>query len=121
MTLLADVNISPLVVTALRDLGIAVVRIGDVLDIRAPDEEIVAEAARTGAILVSRDQDFSAILATTSATQPSLINVRVAEVNPRRLARMITAALEALRDDLARGAIVTIDDGGLRVHPLPVA
>ncbi len=104
MTLLADVNLSPLVVVALRDLGIAVVRIGDVLDIRAPDEDVVAEATPTGAILVSRDQDFSAILATTGAAQPSLINVRASEVDPGRLARLIAAALGALRDDLVRGA-----------------
>jgi len=121
VTLLADVNISPLVVAALRDLGTTVVRIGEVLDVRSPDEAIVAEAVRAGAILVSRDQDFSAILATTGATRPSLINVRVSDVDPGRLARVIAAALEALRDDLTRGAIVTIDDGGLRVHPLPVA
>jgi predicted nuclease of predicted toxin-antitoxin system len=121
VTLLTDVNISPLVVAALRDLGATVVRVGDVLDVRAPDEAIVAEAVRTGAILVSRDQDFSAILATSGATHPSLINVRVSELDPRRLARIIVAALDAVRDDLVRGAIVTIDDGGMRVHPLPVA
>ena len=121
MTLLVDVNISPLVAAELRQLGVAVVRVGEVLDIRAPDENIVAEAVRLGAILVSRDQDFAAILATTGATRPSLVNVRVSEVDPGRLARAIASAVEALRDDLAQGAIVTLDDGGLRVHPLPVA
>lgn len=121
MTLLADVNISPRVVERLRGEGFHVVRVGDALDIRAPDEDILAEAARLGAVVVSRDQDFSAILSTTGAIGPSLINLRVSEVEPARLSSSIATVLRRLETELLSGAIVTVDDGGVRVHPLPVA
>ena len=121
MILLADVNVSSLVVGRLRADGLDVVRVGDVLGIRASDEEIVAEALRLGAVIVSRDQDFSAVLATTGASRPSLVNLRTAEVDAARVAARIVAAVRALQDDLTSGAIVTIDDGGVRVHRLPIA
>ncbi len=120
MILLADVNVSALVVATLRSRGHEVVRVGDVLDIRARDEEIVALALERNAVIVSRDQDFSAILATTGATRPSLVNLRISDVDPPRVAATIATVVNLMRADLARGAIVTIDDGGVRVHPLPI-
>jgi len=119
--LLADVNVSSLVVARLRAAGLETVRVGDVLHIRAADEEIVGEALRRGAVIVSRDQDFSAILATTGAGRPSLVNLRTVEVDPARLAARITAVVQTLESELTSGAIVTINDGGVRVHPLPIA
>ena len=92
----------------------------EILDPRAPDEDIIAEARRLGAVVISHDQDFSAILATTGATKPSLINVRVSYVDVDRIARNIEAAVRATTQDLEAGAIVTLDDAGIRIHDLPV-
>jgi predicted nuclease of predicted toxin-antitoxin system len=116
---LADVNVSPRVVAELRRHGFETTRVGEVLDIRAADEAILTEAIRLGAIVVSRDQDFSMLLATTGATRPPLINLRLSEVEPAALARILATVLRTLESDLAKGAIVTVDDGGVRVHALP--
>jgi len=120
MKLLADVNISRHVVARLRSHGFDVIRASDILDPRAPDDDIIAEARRLGAVLISHDQDFSAILATTGATKPSLINVRVSHVDADGVARSIAAAVGAATPELEAGAIVTIDDAGIRIHDLPV-
>ena len=72
------------------------------------------------AVLISRDQNFSALLAVSGATKPSLVNVRVTFVDADRVARVIMDALHATSDDLDSGAIVTVDDGAIRVHRLPV-
>jgi predicted nuclease of predicted toxin-antitoxin system len=120
MRILADVNISPKVVACLRDLGIDAERVSNVLDARASDEEVLAEAARQNAVLVSRDQDFSAILAATNATKPSHVNVRVSQVEADRLATLLASVLKATAADLSAGAIVTVTDAGTRVHRLPV-
>lgn len=120
MKLLADVNISPRVVAALRADGFDAVRVTDVMPATSRDEDILAEAARLGAVLVSQDQDFSAILAMTGATRPSHVNLRVSFVDPDRIARTIAAAVRAAPDDLEAGAIITINDVRARVHRLPV-
>ena len=70
--------------------------------------------------MISQDQDFSAILATTGATKPSLINVRVSHVDVDRLAREIATVVRAASRDLEDGAIITLDDAGIRIHDLPV-
>jgi predicted nuclease of predicted toxin-antitoxin system len=120
VNILADVNISPLVVAWLRAEGFAAIRVSEVLDPRAPDEDILAEAALRGAVIVSQDQDFSRLLATTGALKPSLINVRLSTVDAAELGRAIAAVLRAAKPDLAAGAIITLDDSGARVHHLPV-
>jgi predicted nuclease of predicted toxin-antitoxin system len=120
MKLLADVNISPRVVAALRAEGFDAIRVTDVMPATSSDEDILARATQLGAILVSRDQDFSGLLARTGAAGPSHINLRVTFVDAERLAKSIAAVMRSLADDLAAGAIVTVDDTRVRVHRLPV-
>lgn len=121
MKIIADVNVSRRVVEKLRGEGIDVIRSTDLLDARATDTEILAEATRLGAIVMSHDQDFTALLATRNAVGPSLINLRVSYVDIDRLTRKIVDVLSLTKDDLASGAIVTIEDTRVRVHRLPVS
>ena len=120
MILLADVNVSRRVVDRLREEGFDTVRVSDILDPRTEDREIVAEARRRGAVLLSHDQDFTAILATSGAMKPSLVNIRVSAVEIDTLSRRISSALQITQRDLEEGAVVTLDDRGVRVHRLPV-
>lgn len=120
MKILADVNVSRRVVERLRTEGIDIVRCTDLLDARTADTEILAEAARLGAIVLSHDQDFTALLATRGATGPSLINLRVSYVDVEQLTRRLLAVLQSTQAELSSGAIVTIDDARVRVHRLPV-
>lgn len=121
MRLLCDVNVSRAVVDRLRQLGLDALRAAELLDPRCDDERIVEEARRIPAVLVTRDLDFSAILATTGARTPSLVSVRVSTTDPDAIAAVIAAAVEACAGDLASGAIVSLDDAGVRVHGLPIA
>ncbi len=120
MKLLADVKVSRRVVERLRVAGVEAVRVPEVMAARAADADIVAEAALRGAILVSHDQDFSAILAAGRAIGPSLVNLRVSTVDADRHGAVILAALAAAAEDLEAGAIVTVDDRGMRIHRLPI-
>ncbi len=83
---LADVNVSRHVVAELCGAGFDVVRVVDLLDPRSTDEAIMEEARRLGTAVISHDQDFTAILAISGATTPSLINIRVSYVDAGRLA-----------------------------------
>jgi predicted nuclease of predicted toxin-antitoxin system len=55
MKLLVDVNISRYVAARLRSEGFEVVHVPEIMDPRAPDLEIVAEALRLDAVVVSHD------------------------------------------------------------------
>ena len=120
MRFLADVNVSRRVVARLQDEGFDVIRVSDILDPRTPDQDIISEARRRGAAVISHDQDFTAILATTGAIEPSLINIRVSDVEIESLVQRIATVVRLTEPDLEAGAIVTVDDRGVRVHQLPV-
>lgn len=120
MKLLADVNVSRRVVERLRALGVDVHHVPDLLDPRTADIDILALARREGAVLVSFDQDFGALLAASGERQPSFLNLRLSAVTVEGLAFRLHAVLSAFADDLAEGVIVTLDDEGLRVRRLPV-
>ena len=120
MKLLADVNVSALVVARLRSTGVDVTRVVEVMDARSPDAEIVVAARQRNCVLVTHDQDFTTLLALGRATQPSLINLRTSSVDADFLARCILSALTCAAAELEAGAIVTIEDGGARVRRLPV-
>ena len=121
MNFLADVNVSRHVVEHLRSQGHSVVRVPETMDPRSPDQAIISEARRRGAIVISFDQDFGAILAVSGATSPSLVNLRVTYTDANRLAATIAGVARIAEADLLAGAVVTIDDTGIRVHRLPLA
>jgi predicted nuclease of predicted toxin-antitoxin system len=120
MRFIADINVSRRIVEELCDAGHDAVHVSVLMDCRAKDKQILEEGRRRNAVVVSHDQDFAAILATTGALTPSLINIRVSYVDVDRLARMILSVVQATAQDLSTGAIVTIDDRGVRIHQLPV-
>jgi predicted nuclease of predicted toxin-antitoxin system len=120
MRFLADVNISRHVIARLRSQGCDVTLVSEIMDCRSPDQEVLSEARRRQAIVISFDQDFGAILAISGATNPSLINLRVTDVDAERLANAIFAVVSVTAADLISGAVVTLDDAGVRVHRLPL-
>jgi predicted nuclease of predicted toxin-antitoxin system len=120
MRFLADQNVSRKVVDRLREAGLDVARVGDVLHPRATDLEVLAEAQREAAVLLSHDQDFSTLLAASGSKQPSLINLRVTYVDADRLARVLVRVVASTGEDLAAGAVVTVDDSRVRIRRLPI-
>jgi len=86
----------------------------------APDDEVLAEARRQGAVLISADTDFGELLAHSNADEPSVILLRRQEGRrAAEVAGLILANLAAVADDLAAGAFVVFDHDRIRVRSLP--
>jgi predicted nuclease of predicted toxin-antitoxin system len=81
---LADMNISPLTVQALRQDGLDIVRVSDLLPVDAADSEILAWARQEDRVVVTQDLDFSALLALGGYGRPSLITLRLSVTIPLR-------------------------------------
>jgi predicted nuclease of predicted toxin-antitoxin system len=118
--ILADQKVSRKVVDKLRAAGLDVVRVGEALNPRASDVDILAEAERRGAIILSHDQDFSTLLAASGMARPSLVNLRVSYVDADQLSRVIISVLRSTGEDLDAGAVVTVDDTRVRIRRLPI-
>jgi predicted nuclease of predicted toxin-antitoxin system len=120
VTLLLDLNVSPRVATLLGEKGYRVLRVPAIMDARSSDEAILTRALELGAVVVTRDQDFSALLAISGAGAPSLINLRFSTVDAGEIANIVADVARTFEEDLAVGAIVTVDDARVRIHRLPI-
>ena len=87
----------------------------------APDEEVLSWAAANGFVLLTHDLDFGAILASSGATIPSVIQIRSDDLRPDVLAGRVASTLALLRQALEEGALVTIDPARERVRILPLS
>lgn len=117
---LADIHISPLTVEALRVAGYTIQRIANVLSPRARDSEIVALARLEGWVILTQDLDFSALVAKSGDTRPSVVSLRLDNASPARVTQLLLSVLPDLGNELTRGAIVSVDEGGIRIRMLPV-
>ncbi|MBL8669224.1 MAG: DUF5615 family PIN-like protein [Alphaproteobacteria bacterium] len=121
MKILADVNVSRSVVERLRAAGHETMRVTEVMDPRASDAAIIAEARKRSAVVLSHDQDHGALLAISGAVGPSLVNLRVSQVDAGHLAARLVSVLQSLKAELEAGAVVTVEDHRVRIHRLPIA
>ena len=71
-------------------------------------------------MVLTCDLDFSALLATSGATGPSVLQVRTQDVLPESLGPQVVRVLLEQRDALESGAIITIDEIAARVRILPI-
>lgn len=120
LNLLADLHISPKTVEVLRQRGYTISRVTDHLPSTATDLQIIELAERLKASILTQDLDFSALIAKTGRTFPSLVSLRVGNTSHQHITRLLLAVLPGIQKELQQGAIVSVDDEGMRVRPLPI-
>ena len=119
MRLLADLHISPKTVEFLRSLAHDVVRVHEVLSVKATDDEIVVKAREEGRAILTQDLDFSAIIALSHRPDPSLITLRLASSRTDYVNRLLARILPSLEEDVQAGVMVTVEDNAVRRRNLP--
>lgn len=120
MRLLVDMNLSPRWVDVLAISGISAVHWMNVGSPHAPDRQIMEYAATHDLIVLTHDLDFSAILAATKGTRPSVVQIRSDEITPEAMASILVKALLQVADDLAACALLTVDPKRSRLRLLPL-
>jgi predicted nuclease of predicted toxin-antitoxin system len=120
MRLLIDVCLPVLWAEVLRAAGHDVQHWLHVGPATATDYEIMAHAVAEDRIVFTHDLDFSAILSSTEASGPSIVQLREQDVDPARIGSAVLAALGQCGELLESGAIVTIDLRRTRARALPL-
>jgi len=113
-------HISPLTVETLQKNGYDIIRVTDKLPATASDTEIVQLASEEPAVIITQDLDFSAIVAQSGLSRPSVISLRVANVRPNIITRILISVLPLIENDIREGAIVSVDEKEFRIKRLPV-
>jgi predicted nuclease of predicted toxin-antitoxin system len=120
MKVLADMNIPQDWIPMLESYGWETVHWSEIGDMRASDTEIMSWALNNGFVVFTHDLDFSAILATTHALGPSVIQIRAQDIMPRSMERALVAALQQFEQTLEDGALMVVDHSRARVRVLPL-
>ena len=120
MKLLVDMNLSPSWVERLARHGFEAVHWSTIGAATAPDLEILTWANEHRFVLITNDLDFSAILAASAGGSPSVVQIRTQDLLSDEAVSIVAKALEVHREDIKRGALLSIDEGGTRVRMLPL-
>jgi predicted nuclease of predicted toxin-antitoxin system len=118
--LLIDMNLSPDWVEFFASRAIEANHWSTLGDPRAPDEEIMMFARDHGFVVFTHDLDFGDLLASTNANGPSVIQVRTQDPTPDVVGDVVMAACHDLREQLDRGALVTLELARQRSRVLPL-
>jgi predicted nuclease of predicted toxin-antitoxin system len=118
--LLVDMNLSPSWVDRLARYGFEAVHWSTIGAATAPDVELLAWANEHDFVLITNDLDSSAILAAGAVSGPSVIQLRTQDLLSDAAVSIVANAVEAHREDIERGALLSIDEGGTRVRMLPL-
>ena len=119
MRLVVDMNLSPEWVGYLECRGHDVVHWTGVGKADANDEEIMRWARENDRIVLTSDLDFGAMLATSEARRPSVIQLRSETTLPARIGPLVAQALQHAEADLLAGALLTLEAGRARLRILP--
>lgn len=120
MKLLLDQGLPRSAAQLLGDAGIDVLHVGDLGLAEATDEEILEAAKRDRRVVVTLDADFHAILARTSARDPSVIRIRIEGLKAKALVEILLETLNKTQQELNAGAVVSVTLANIRVHMLPL-
>jgi predicted nuclease of predicted toxin-antitoxin system len=114
-------NISPLTVEQLRNLEWDVIRVSEIMDIRSKDTEILLYARENDRVIITQDIDFSMLLAISGFKKPSVINLRLEENKPDLATKRLLNVVTAMENELAEGAVLSVDEVSVRYRLLPIA
>lgn len=120
MKLLVDMNLSPAWSAMLRAAGWESEHWSRIGAAQASDAEIMAYASEHGYAVLTHDLDFSAILAVTHGSKPSVVQIRAENLTPEMIGAWVVAALRSVQAELEAGALVTIEPARTRLRLLPL-
>ncbi len=120
MKLLIDQGLPRSTAALLRDIGIDTLHVGEIDMTTAADADILARGHAEKRTVVTLDADFHAILALSGANSPSVIRLRIEGLKAKELMDLLQRVLRGCSNELASGALVTVQESSMRIRRLPL-
>ena len=121
MKLPLDQGLPRTAASLLRVAGIDTVHVGEIGMATAEDAEILSRSQQEGRIIVTLDADFHALLASSGATSPSVIRIRVECLRGEAAEKLVQTVLPHCADELDQGAVVSAQPDRLHIRRLPLS
>jgi len=113
---LADENIAPRVVRALREENFNVLSIGEnekLLSI--PDEEILKLAKGQERIILTHDKDFGNLIRQPYQSHGGVILLRLKNQSPQNVIRHLVPFLKKIQPEKIKNRLVVLQEGKIRI------
>lgn len=120
MKFLADMGISPRVVSALRQQGHDAVHLQEQGLGRMPDGGILAKARGEQQVLLTHDLDFGELLAASGGKLPSVIIFRLKDMRADNVNFHLFKILEKQTSALENGVVCSVTERKVRIRELPI-
>jgi predicted nuclease of predicted toxin-antitoxin system len=120
MKFLADMGLGRSTVLFLQSQGHDAVHLRDQKLQRLGDEGLIQKARGEGRVILTHDLDFGRIIALSRAQTPSVITFRLADMRPVQVNQYLGQVLDRFASQLEVGALVSVNEQGIRVRSLPV-
>jgi predicted nuclease of predicted toxin-antitoxin system len=105
----------------LRETGWQCEHVGELGMSSAEDTDILSVARGRGAVLITLDADFHALLAVSMAAGPSVVRLRMQGLDGQKVAAHIIEAVKRFGTELREGCMVTVKERKTTYRMLPVA
>ena len=120
MKILIDMNISPNFADMFVKKGINAIHWIKVGEANAKDVEIFEYANKNNYVIMTSDLDFNAILSATHGQKPSVILLRVQQINAEQDKEWLISVITRSKEELLNGAILSISNKRCRLRLLPI-
>jgi predicted nuclease of predicted toxin-antitoxin system len=118
--ILIDMNLSPKWVKIFIAQGWEAVHWSEFGAIDAQDQVILKWAKDNDFIVFTHDLDFGALLAAGGARGPSVIQIRTQNITPEAIGKLVTDAINQFKEELVRGALISVTPRRSRARILPL-
>ena len=120
MKILIDMNMSPKFVDLFAKKGVSAVHWIKVGSPSAKDTEIMEYANKNNYIVMTGDLDFNALMSISHGQKPSVILLRVQQINTEQDGERIVSVIIKNKEELLNGAILSMSAKKYRVRLLPI-
>jgi len=115
LSFLADENISPTVVKALREAGFDVSDIKEQKLFGISDQQVIKKAYSEDRAILTHDRDFGNLLNNPLTAHKGVVLVRYGDQSPGNVSKRIVPLLESLKGRV-KYALVVVTDDAVKIH-----
>jgi len=120
MKFLLDENIPPSVVRCIEAIGHDARHVNTVGLNSTADFDIFLFAEDADEVIITHDNDFSAIHAFSGKSKPSVVLLRHKKLSVAIICDLLTSLLPQIISDLDEGAFASVDEHSVRLRRLPI-
>ena len=120
LKLLLDQGIPADAAILLRERGYDCLHVSELGMQQAQDESILSYAHGNGFVVITLDADFHSLIAVRGMRGPSVVRLRREGCRAQMVVTLLERVLRDLREDLVRGALVSVKERKTTSHRLPV-